>query len=69
MKEIYIIKTKNDINGNPKYMIDTSLFPELKGIGRKRKNKPYIETFTSYNIKETIKNYTKKDYKILITQI
>ena len=67
-KEVFIIRTNNDRNGNPKYLIDTSLFPELKGIGKPKRKTPWIETISSYNIEQKIKEKIK-NAKILISKI
>jgi len=69
MEKIYIIKRiKNDVNGNPRYEIPSTMiseFPKLKKLGRKKRNSN-ARIVMSYNIKEEICENINKNIKISI---
>jgi len=67
MKTYEIKRLKNDYNGNPRYEIPESMvleFPQLKKLGRKKRNK-IARIVVSYNIKDEICEIIGKKINII----
>lgn len=69
MKEFYVVRSGTTKSGNPKYLIDITLYPELREFGRKVKNKCWLKSVISYNLREEIANFlnlSEKDIEVKI---
>jgi len=65
VKVVKIKRIKRDINGNPRYEVDTFEYPELKTLGNKKRGSNNIRIFSSYNVDSEIQSYFK-DEKIRV---
>ena len=66
MKQVFVVKMKNDINGNPRFAIDTSYYPECGNLGKPKRNANWIRIFNSYNVEKTLKDCFNEPIEICI---
>ena len=69
MKQVFVVKVKNDVNGNPQYIIDLSYYPDCKDLGKKVRNKGWLRKFSSYNLEETLKKYIDGEFEVCIISL
>jgi hypothetical protein len=62
---VYVLKKKHDINGNPLYHV---FIPDVTGKikGLRKLKTPHTYSFTSYNIGSYLRDYVFKNYKVKI---
>ena len=56
MREVFINRIKNDVNGNPRYAIDLNYYPECVDLGKAKRNANWIRVFSSYNVEKTLQD-------------
>ena len=64
--KIEVIRVNNDINGNPIFEVDANVYPELKNIGRKKRNKN-VRRIQSFNILEDIQDEIGRKVEVIVT--
>ena len=66
-KIIEVKRVQNDVNGNPIFEVDTLIYPELKTVGRKKRNLSNIRRIQSYNIEYDLRRELKdENIKIIV---
>jgi hypothetical protein len=66
MRTIKLQRVNNDINGNPVYEIDIFDNPELKKLGKKKRNSDNIRRLSSYNPERTLSRYITEPFNLCI---
>ena len=69
MKTIYVVRTKNNKVGNPIYLVDSSVFSELKNIGKATPRKSFVRRVVSYNIKQAICDYLGHKVNVVVLNV
>lgn len=69
MKEVFVIRDKNDKNGNPIYLIDLNYYPECKELGKPKRNASWLRRFSSYNLEDALKKYFNKPIQVNVIKL
>lgn len=69
MKEVYVVKIKNDVNGISRYAVDLQHYPECGEIGKAKRGKNWVRIFQSQNVERTLQDYFNEKIEVKVLSV